>query len=383
VESVPPGAKVLFDGREMGRTPLLFQFTPTGRHTLRLQAPGFETHEQVVEGTGPGRVELVFSRKVAWETGVRGIVDTAPVIGAGRIHLTDRTGRVYGLDLEQGRKLWSFASGDLSGKLSSPLLWRGGLFVNSADRRLRRLDPRQGKEVWRQELGRVPLGPPLACQDHLLVAMEEGVVAALDPAEGSRLWSADLPGRVTAPPVLGAGRLYLLLRPGILAARDPADGDPLWQAPLPDLATARPLADAGGVVVACLDGTVLAFDPRGEKRWEVRVDAPVSLPPAWTGEHLLILPAARRALFLDRGEGKVVRTLELPQAAGAGAGVAADRIFIGLESGQMLALDAATLELLWRYQGKGRGGITAPARGEGRLLILPAPGHRVVAFALR
>ncbi len=49
VLSDPPGARVGFDGRMLGRTPLAFERLPMGKHELTIRKEGFDEFRDVIE----------------------------------------------------------------------------------------------------------------------------------------------------------------------------------------------------------------------------------------------------------------------------------------------------------------------------------------------
>lgn len=135
-------------------------------------------HDATRSGATKIRVDLPLSEK--WSVDMAGKL-TSPVIAGGRIYVASKdTHTIFALDAERGQKVWAFTAG---GKVDSPpTAYRGLVIFGSADGRVYCLRDSDGALVWRfgaapQEMKLVSYGSvesvwPL----HGSVLVNEGVV---------------------------------------------------------------------------------------------------------------------------------------------------------------------------------------------------------------
>lgn len=121
VESRPAGAQVYIDDRPQGTTPLVLTL-PLGTCSLRVEAPGFEPHRQVIELGAPGQTVEVALK--------------AP----GKQHRAQETPGGQAGDAGQGSRVlaWSLAAGATlaltGGGVLHALAWRDAqLYADSTD----------------------------------------------------------------------------------------------------------------------------------------------------------------------------------------------------------------------------------------------------------
>jgi outer membrane protein assembly factor BamB len=141
-----------------------------------------------------------------WRSGegaVRGQLVSAPVVADGRI-LVLEPGSVLALDAADGRLLWRreivnplapypFSPQGISSV--APLSADGMVFAVDVTGRVYGLDAENGAEVWDQALNDPsPLTPPVLAGDHLLVPTNSGTLYAVDPATGHLVFRIDSSG---------------------------------------------------------------------------------------------------------------------------------------------------------------------------------------------
>lgn len=189
------------------------------------------------------------------------------------------------------------AAGDLYGRLSTPVVGDGRVYVaglaseffrEEEDRSvLAALEAGTGERAWTAAFDAGLSGGPALLGDGVVVGGRDGTLHALDQA-GQRRWTAALGRRVGTPTTYG-GRLYAADGTGRLSAVSAA-GERLWTADRPGpletllgpddpVGTAAPVADEAGVYAAFAPfdrrrtGTVLvAYDHDGGRRWRTVLD---------------------------------------------------------------------------------------------------------------
>ena len=80
-------------------------------------------------------------------------VKSSPVIAGDLLVVASEDGKVYGLNLETGEKMWEFDG--VKAKVLSPLYATAGtVYINSQNNRLHALDAETGRQIWSVKLGK-------------------------------------------------------------------------------------------------------------------------------------------------------------------------------------------------------------------------------------
>lgn len=182
---------------------------------------------------------LTLNGQRVWSTAVTGtrvgfarssVADISgdPVIAGDTIYAANQSGRLVSVDRRTGERNWTAQDGSYS-----PVLPVGGSVFMITDRAaLKRLDARDGSEIWWVELPeyepvgrwrREPLtayvyyGPVLA-GGRLIVAGSDGVMRNYDPETGAPLSTFEIPGGAASHVAIAGERLYIVSGDGKLHA---------------------------------------------------------------------------------------------------------------------------------------------------------------------
>lgn len=183
-----------------------------------------------------------------------------------------------------------------------------------------------GKLRWRFNTGKPIKARPAVVGKALYVASDSGFLYRLDARTGQERWRADIdqggPARISASQegsrwdrygssvVADASRVYAASRDKHLYALDAASGEERWRVAAQDIMTATPALYRDLIVFAAFDGVVQAVTAKdGEPRWRYEAKAPVA--------------------------GDLV--------------VDGDRVFAGSRTYELIALDAASGQELWKH----------------------------------
>lgn len=166
----------------------------------------------------------------------------------------------------------------LSAPLSGPLREAGErLVVTMQDGRILALNPGDGTEAWRRELGGRPMGAALTTSPDVVIAvLEDGKVSGLDPGTGEERWSLDLAQPVAAAPTGTLDEVFVTLRSSQLVSVG-KNGAERWRVTLSSPASAPPAACRGFTAVGTEGGTVEAFERfSGRPLWVAKTSAAVT-----------------------------------------------------------------------------------------------------------
>ena len=260
------------------------------------------------------------------------------------------------------RRAWEVDLGDSADTFLRPAVLDNAIYAASRRGNLVRLDPLNGKEVWRVSIdGGIAAG---VGSDGVTVAVAgpRGNIVAFN-AEGKRLWEAQASSDVLAPPLVGHELVLVRSTDQSLAAYEAASGKRIWvfqkQQPPLSLRIEADLAFAGDSVLVGfpggrLDAIALA---NGAGRWEGGVSEPKGATeverladvfgvPAQLDNDVCSASYQGRITCFDNRNGDLRWAREF--SAGAGVAISADTV-IGIDAtSHVNAFQRSTGASLWQ-----------------------------------
>jgi len=308
-----------------------------GEITGSLQEAG---KELVLLATRSGRVYAVDAAKrtLRWSYSAPVPIDGSPLAVGERLVVVDRTGRMFGLDLE-GKVVWKNEPGrpvapapagfsglvvfgsertkvvaveprtgkgkwtlDASSAVRSSLIpWRGGLVFGTADGKIHLVGP-EGKPLASRDAGGVLVGPALVAGDILVSGLEDHSIAGWNLPSLKRRWSVRLGGIFSGPPAFDGRRIFAVLSNHVLFCLSVKTGTTLWWHPLPGRGLYAPVL-AGTHIFAASPTTSLVACPRlgGDRVVAFQTPRDIRAGPHWLDARLWIAyfePEADRTTIL-------------------------------------------------------------------------------------
>jgi outer membrane protein assembly factor BamB len=213
-----------------------------------------ESEERLVSGASAGE-GLVFAGSIdglvlavdaesgdlRWSSRVSSELLVAPVVDGQVVVVRSNDGRVHGLSVTDGRRLWQFDRGTplISLRGNAPLLISGGrAFVGYDNARIAALSTATGDLLWEQTVarseGRTELdrmndvdGEMQILDDLLFSVAYRGQVTAISVDDGRPVWARDLSSY--AGLINGGDALYTVDDEGVVWALDRRSGSSLWK----------------------------------------------------------------------------------------------------------------------------------------------------------
>ncbi len=190
---------------------------------------------------------------------------------------------------------------------------------------------------------------------------------------------------------IGQGDLYTSLQPtldgltlyaadakGRVVSMDRDTGKVNWQVKLKEPLSGAVGAGGGRVMLGTLDGAVITLDENdGSELWRAQVSSEVLAPPQTNGDIVVVQSQDDKLVALDIGTGEQrwVYESSLPVLTVRGHStpvVSLYRVYAGLASGRVVALDAANGIALWEQrvaQPQGRSELERMVDIDGHLLL--------------
>ena len=289
-----------------------------------------------------------------WRVRTEAIQTTAAA--AGLFYAGLRDGRVCALDAGTGKRIWRRP---LPGNAATLAADDTGVYV-LGDAGTYALSGAIGQTTWQRGAGAEPY--PVAVGGGVVYLTEEGALLALTAELGRPIWQSPI-GRVVSL-TTAAGAVYATAADGAatLVALDAANGRPAWRRVLP-YQNPNGLVTADDVVYVSghsPDGWLLAIDAStGRQLWEYLSAAAPSVAAAGGFAYVSVSPAGPAISGSSvAGSSAEIRTYdvrsglpgwacEFPSAVSAGPIVVSGSVCVGLATGELYALDAASGEELW------------------------------------
>ena len=223
------------------------------------------------------------------------------------------TERLYEVNLARADALLEEGK-ELPGRvLASPLLGEDLVYVG-AERTLLALERDSHQLRWSFETGQSIWSQPLLLDGMLLFTSLDHNLYALDPQDGAEIWRLDLGGAAPVAPVVYEGQLYTgsfsrkifkISGQGRILAEFSTE-DWVWGAP----------AIVDGVLYAAdLGGNVYALEIREESfrlLWQSEVsERAIRATPVASGEYVIVAGRDQKLYWLDRDDGRTYFTREL------------------------------------------------------------------------
>lgn len=220
-------------------------------------------------------------------------VRQGPAVADGRVYAAAITGGVHAIDLQSGKKVWTYepAKEKKKPKLrlsGGPGVGEGLVVIGTLDGQVIALDANDGSEKWRAKVPGEVISAPAIGQGMVYVRSNDGRITAFDVGNGTQRWfnPRELPAltvRGNAPIVPGPGVLFIGNDDGSISALAANDGRTLW-----DQVVGNPegrteldrMADVDGAPV--LEGSTLYAS--SFKNQTMAIEGPTGRP-LWARDH--------------------------------------------------------------------------------------------------
>ena len=298
-----------------------------------------------------------------WTFHGRTLLEFPPVIGYGRLYLTNNAGTLFAVNARTGKRAWRYrarrcaaSSPALAGKIlvatflyrppcgdassndgevvafavgfgkilwrrpigpteSSPLVARRVAYVGDWRGDVYALRIRTGKVLWRYRTGGEIKGGLALAGNRLFVGAYDSRVYALDARTGRLLWRASAQprlgqrGRFYSTPAAAYGRVYIGSTDGKVYSFGALSGKLRWSQGTGGYVYGSPAVWRRRVLIGSYDGTFYALDAAtGDVRWRFSANGPISGSATVVGGIVYFATLNRRTYALDARNGRLLWT---------------------------------------------------------------------------
>lgn len=243
-----------------------------------------------------------------------------------------------------------------------PAIIGGSLYAVSADGELVALGPATGNPRWRTRIEDRIMAGVGGDSRNLYVVSEDAELIALARRDGEEVWRLRLPNEVLAPPRSNGALVVAQTIDGKVVAADARTGERLWQydAPAPSLsirATASPVVGGEVAIISLANGRVVALAlANGQPVWQYVVGEPtgrtelerlvdVTAEPVIVEGAALVAGYQGKMALVDLRNGAEIWSR--PASTFHSPALGPQKVFFVRDNGDVLGLDARTLEQVW------------------------------------
>jgi outer membrane protein assembly factor BamB len=140
--------------------------------------------------------------QIAWTYMVEGR-PSPPLAIQDSVYVGDTANRFHALDAKNGKPRWSWRTGgDVIGAAADPSADPKAVYYASLDAVLRAVNPGNGHQRWKRDVGTRAVAPPLALDGSVVVAGLTPTLSGFAPLTGIPQGTFDLPGELSGSPIV-------------------------------------------------------------------------------------------------------------------------------------------------------------------------------------
>ena len=282
-----------------------------------LEFPPVAAYNRVYFGTNSGLFFAVdaLTGEPAWQKDFGRCIASSPAVADDVVYVSlmdpspcaqhdeEAPGYLVALDADTGKRLWRFKAGVNE---SSPLVANGIVYFGTWDGKVYALDAERHKPVWTYQTGDKVKGGVAFAKGTVYAGSYDGKLYALDARTGSLRWEAAAPGGgdFYATPVVAGGRVFAGSTDRNVYAFDAKTGDLLWTYTTGNYVYGSAAVWKKTVYVGSYDGLFYALDARtGEKVWSFEADGEISGSPTVLAGIVYFSTLAGTSYGLNAGSG--------------------------------------------------------------------------------
>jgi outer membrane protein assembly factor BamB len=278
----------------------------TSDSTTRTAASASEDPKPTKEGSWPffGRIpqrthylpvpvrDLDPPLNQAWSINTHALIEFPPAISGGVAYLVNKFGNTQAIRLRDHKVLWQRVIRKRQHgnpiNVTGPAFHDDRIYLAALGGGLVALDAKNGKEIWKRDLGAHLESSPMVIGKTLYIGTDSKQLLALNTDNGKERWHFDAPAAIKASPSYENGRIYVADYQSAMFALHAKTGKLIWRT---NTAKQPPFGRGGfysspaiafdRVYAARDDGTVFAFDKHsGKVDWSFPTGGQVYGSPA-------------------------------------------------------------------------------------------------------
>ena len=237
--------------------------------------------------------------------------------------------------------------------------------------------PAEPKLAWTFNAGKPVKAGAAIAERRVIFGDDIGIVHALDLATGKELWTFKTEGSIEATPLILNGVVYLGSSDANLYALGAADGKLRWKYETGDKILGganhirNPKGEGDWIVVGSYDSSLHCVDATtGKVVWKAETDNYINGSPALTATgHVLFGGCDSMIHVITAADGKELRQIESDAYIASSVAVMGDIGYVGNYGNIVLAFDAPTGAVKWKYRDRNFPYFSSAALTEDRVVL--------------
>jgi len=376
VETVPPGAEVLWNGRRIGRSPATARIGPMEPGRLMVAMRGFTAINREYSKVRERVLRITLQKEIAFSHRLDAPVAAGPVPMGDGVVL--RAGRlVVACDPSRGRLLWQHELAGSPGDAPGPAFLDGTVYAISGEGSLVALDASSGERRFEVPLPSKAATSPwpvrvrlLANQAFVLVGLKEGLVASISTVDRRVRWAERIKTPVSFDLAVTDRAVFVSSGGDEILALDVRTGSKLWPFRVVGGIACAPALDPSGEMLAFLStrGGAYVLDPNGNERFRVILDEVRGGGIAVDGDICYVAGDDGAVRAFQIGTKRLTWSTDVGSPVCAGPLVHGGSVYVGTDEGELVCLQAASGQIEWQLR-TGSPLADAPAAVGGRLVF--------------
>jgi outer membrane protein assembly factor BamB len=404
IETIPPGADLIAEGRLAGQTPAVVRIPHQKPPSILITKKGYASIHLNRDPVGgeyfspskAHRITIPLEKSVEWRFDARGSIEGFPIVSRDTVCVGTRNGDLYCLKQETGEVSWTFSipgNMDFAGGLG---LWNNLLYFGSYDGRVYVLDAATGKPAHQPFQASSELWPiksaPSAASERGLIAVncDRRLLSSFNLATGKPGWALSFSStRLLGQPIAYQGSLYVCTNAGDVIGLSHDTGEIQKRMSAGGEVASRGRISGETYFVGTTMGKLVALDLKsGQIAWSHDCGDRIVSPPTVGAEWVLVATAQGKIFCLSTNgalkwsyeTGDVIQ----PETEGA---IFRNNFYVGTKRGLILCMDIWSGRKDWEFKTAGhyekeqRGILTNGVISNGKL-FLGSEDHFLYCFSL-
>ncbi|MCD6168633.1 MAG: PQQ-binding-like beta-propeller repeat protein [Caldisericia bacterium] len=318
---------------------------------------------------------------------------SSPVVAEGKVFVGDYSGRLYAFNVEDGTKIWDFATENYI--LGAPL-YNGGrvYFASGGDpnrpTKVYCLDANTGSKIWEfSPLGQA-LSSPIYVNGYIIFGTvgNPSYVYAVDATNGNEFWKREVAYHEYSSPTVIGGTVYVSTFSGLVYAINLYDGNILFTYQIPGITSmgneSSISTDGTYLFVTSLSnlpdikGKIIALSATLSPVWEFSERGNFVSTPAVDDTAIYVGDREGHFYAINKTTGQKLWQFDAEGPIDGSAAVSGDFVYFTSRDKKIYALNKNTGEKIWEYATDGEI-YSSPAIAQGGLFVASSD-HYLYAF---
>lgn len=268
---------------------------------------------------------------------------SSSVVSEDFVYTVTSSGKIYALDTDKGKKIWS---GNIGDKSVEPTVSKDLVFVGT-DKGLHAINKDTGRIKWEKSIGEIS-SKPIITNDLVIASCSNGNLYAFDIDSGEQKWTHRFDDVVYISDVQ-RDKIYIGSGDACYAF-DIADRELIWKYGTDGKITASPRINDDTVYFGSWDGNIYALDSvTGNLKWKYQTGWGIDSTPDISDGIVFVGSLDNNFYALDEDDGDLEWFFTCKSAIHSNPVAYGEYVFFGCDDGRFYALNKEDGELAWSF----------------------------------